>query len=218
MKKYSLLVIPAVIILSSIPISPAMSDFFNRPDFFEKGRREFENEIRRFEQREGRTPNSSLKLNPTSLPWTRVFIEKAGFTLLMPPGATTHETKTVADSKGNINFDIIATHPPSSRYVIAYSEEVTPARFQDSQEVLKKSRDEIISNNVGLRKVADKDITFNRQYPGKQFKLQNKNETIVFRLLLIRQRLYVLAVSQQTPDALSTKSINTFFESFQLTK
>ncbi len=222
MKISSWLKIPIFLTISYVvtnsAISPEASHFaiagpFDRPDFFERGRREFEQEIRRFEQ--GNTVTSpSLSIDEAALPWSRVVIDSAGFTAMLPSGALTNEVETVEAPKGDINFDIIASHPPSSRYVIAYSEEVTPERVANSQEVLEKSRDYIIDNKIGLSKVADDDITF-ENYPGKEFKLQNKDETIVFRLLLVEQRLYILAVSQHS-DAISEKSIETFFDSFEL--
>ena len=92
---------------------------------------------------------------------------------------------------------------------------MTPERVENAQEVLERSRDYIIDNKVDLNKIADDDITF-KDYPGKQFQLQNKDETIVFRLILVKQRLYVLAVNQQN-DAISPQSIDTFFSSFELT-
>ena len=193
--------------------TPVMAGLFDRPDFFERGREQFEQEIRRFEQGEP-VPEPSLTIDTDALPWSRVVIDEGGFTAMLPSGAITHEVETVEAPKGNINFDIVATHPPSSRYVIAYSEEVPPERFANSQEVLERSRDYIIDNRIGLVKVADDDITF-ENYPGKEFKLQNKDETIVFRLLLVEQRLYILAVSQNN-DAVSTKSIDQFFNSFEL--
>ncbi len=195
--------------------TPVIAGLFDRPDFFEQGRDQFDEEIRRFEQ-EQTVPNSNLTIDDTSLPWSRVVIREAGFTAMMPSGSITHEVETVEASKGVINFDIIATHPSSSRYVIAYSEEVTPERVKNAQEVLERSRDYIIDNKVGLNKIADDDITF-KDYPGKQFQLQNKDETIVFRLILVKQRLYVLAVNQQN-DAISPQSIDTFFSSFELIK
>ena len=213
MKIYSWLNISVVLALSSITIAPVRAGLFDRPDFFEKGQRQFEQEIRRFEQGEN-VPNPSLNVDEAALPWSRVVVEEGGFTVLMPPGATTKEVETVEAPKGDIDFDIIATHPSSSRYVIAYSEEVTPERFENTQEVLERSRDYIIENRVGLTKIADDDITF-ENYPGKQFQLQNKEETIVYRLLIVEQRLYVLAVSQQN-EAISAKSIDVFFGSFKL--
>lgn len=193
--------------------TPVRAGLFDRPDFFEQGRDQFEEEIRKFEQEQS-VPDSNLKIDDTALPWSRVVIEAAGFTAMVPSGAITHEVETVEAPKGNINFDIIATHPSSSRYVIAYSEAVTTERFANTQEVLERSRDYIIDNEIGLIKVADDDITF-ENYPGKEFKLQNKDETIIFRLLLVGQRLYILAVSQES-DGISQELVDTFFASFQL--
>ena len=193
--------------------SPVTAGLFDRPDFFEQGQDQFEEEIRRFESGAS-VPDSNLQIDDSALSWSRVVIKAAGFTAMMPSGAITHEAEIVESPKGDINFDIIATHPLSSRYVIAYSEEVAPERVENAQEVLKRSRDYIIDNKVGLKKIADDDITF-EDYPGKQFQLQNKDETIVFRLILVEQRLYVLAVSQQN-KAISPKSIDTFLSSFEL--
>ena len=213
MKIYSWLSIPIVFTLSSLIITPAKAGLFDRPDFFEKGRQQFEQEIRRIEQ--GNTvPNSTLTINEAALPWSRIVMEDVGFTAMMPPGVITHEVEVVEAPKGDINFDIIATHPSSARYVIAYSEEVSPERLKNKRQVLKDSRDYIIDNEVNLTKTADDNIVV-QNYPGRQFQLQNKNETIVYRLLLVNQRLYVLGVSQQN-DALSPKLIDTFFDSFKL--
>lgn len=191
----------------------AISGLFDRPDFFKQGHDQFEEEINRFEQGET-VPDSSLEIDDTTLPWSRVLIRKAGFTAMMPPGAITHEVETVESPNGDINFDLIASHPSSSRYLIAYSEEVTSERVENPQEVLKRSRDYIIGNKIGLNKIADDDITF-ENYPGIQFQLQNDQETIVYRLILVEQRLFVLAVNQQN-DRLSEDLIATFFESFKL--
>ena len=191
----------------------AISGLFDRPDFFERGHKQFEEEIRRFEQGDT-VPDSSLEIDQTALPWSRVLIREVGFTAMMPPGAITHEVEIVEAPKGDINFDLIASHPSSSRYLIAYSEEVNPERVANPQEVLERSRDYIIENKIGLTKITDDDITF-AEHPGIQFQLQNDQETIVYRLILVEQRLYVLAVNQQNDD-LAEDLITTFFESFQL--
>ncbi|MGK7898519.1 MAG: hypothetical protein AB4372_34115, partial [Xenococcus sp. (in: cyanobacteria)] len=171
MKIYPWLTIPALT-LSSMVILPAIAGPFDRPDFFERGRREFEQEIRRFEQGDTVT-TPSLTVDEAALSWSRVVVNSAGFTVMIPAGALTNEIETVESPKGDIHFDIIASHPPSSRYVIAYSEAVAPERVANSQEVLDKSRDYIIENKIDLIKVADDNITFG-DYPGKEFKLENK--------------------------------------------
>ncbi|ELS02605.1 hypothetical protein Xen7305DRAFT_00023230 [Xenococcus sp. PCC 7305] len=213
MKIYPWLSIP-VLTLSCLAVVPAIAGPFDRPDFFERGRREFEEEIRRFDQQSETNTSPSLTVDEAALPWSRVVVNSVGFTAMLPSGALTNEVEVVESPNGDINFDIIASHPPSSRYVIAYSEEVTPERVANSQEVLEKSRDYIIENKIDLNKVADDDITFDK-HPGREFKLQNKDETIIYRLLLVEQRLYILAVSQHS-DAISEKSVATFFDSFEL--
>ena len=216
MKIHSGLSIPICLTLSCLLTTSVTANPFGRPDFFERGRRDFEQEIRRFEQ-EGAVTTPSITVDESALPWSRVVMDHAGFTAMLPSGAITQEAETVEFPKGNVNFDIIATHPPSSRFVIAYSEEVTPETFANTQEVLERARDYIIENEIDLVKVADEDITFEK-YPGKEFKLQNKEETFVFRLLLVGQRLYVLAVSHNNNDnnTVSSKSIDKFFNSFKL--
>jgi hypothetical protein len=213
MKIYSWFNILIVLTSSLMTTAPGIAGLFDRPDFFEQGQDQFEEEIRRLEHEQS-TTNSSLTVDETAIPWSRVVIKEGGFTVMMPSGTITKETETIEAPKGDLNFEIIATHPSSSRYVIAYSEEVTPARVKNTQEVLERSRDYIIDNKAGFTKTADDDIFF-ENYPGKQFQLQNPEETIVFRLLLVERRLYVLAVSQKN-DAISAKSIDTFFASFQL--
>ncbi|HHP7231962.1 MAG TPA: hypothetical protein ACFCUY_14025 [Xenococcaceae cyanobacterium] len=205
--------IPLFVALSWISATSALAGLFDRPDFFEKGRDQFEAEVRRFEETEN-TDNSSLTIEQTVLPWSRILVEAAGFTVMLPSGAITRETEVVEAPRGDIEFDIIASHPAASRYVIAYSEAITAERLENTPEVLEQARDQIISNNVGLLKIAEDDFTW-ENYSGKQFQLQNQAETIVFRLLVTENRFYVLAVNQQN-DAISPDSIDTFFNSFEL--
>ena len=68
----------------------AISGLFDRPDFFEQGREQFEEKIRTFEQGES-VPDYSLKIDDTALPWSRLLIREVGFTAMMPHGAITHE-------------------------------------------------------------------------------------------------------------------------------
>lgn len=198
--------------LISIP-AIALAGLFDRPDFFQKGYDQFQEEIRQFE-RGASLANPSLNLDPTTVPWSPIVSETAKFTLMLPPGTISQEVETVGEPERELDFNIIASNLSDSRYVIAYSEEVDTERFANTQKVLDNTRKTIMTNKVGLNKIADEDITF-ENYPGKQFKLQNDQETIVFRLILIKQRLYVLAVNQQN-EARSEELINRFFESFKL--
>lgn len=135
MKIYSWFNIFIALISSLIATAPGIAGLFDRPDFFEQGQEQFEEEIRRLEQQQS-IPNASLTVDETAIPWSRVLVKEVGFTVMMPSGAITEEKETIEAPKGELNFDIIATHPSSSRYVVAYSEEVTPERAKNTQEIL----------------------------------------------------------------------------------
>ena len=216
MKIYFWLNIPIFLTLSCLATNSAIASPFGRPDFFERGRREFDQEIRRFEQ-DNTVPSPTLTTDTTSkepLSWSRVVVNQGGFTVKAPDGVITHEEETVEFPTGDIQFDIVATHPPSSRYLVAYSEVLTPDRVANSQEILERARDYIIENEVNLVKVADQEVNL-KKYPGKEIKLQNNDETIIFRLFVTKDRIYVVGVSQDS-DAISQKSVDTFFKSFEL--
>ena len=198
-------------LFNNINFAAATPGLFDRPDFFEKGQEQFEKEILRFEKEEN-IPSSNL--NNENLPWSRIIIQTSGFTLKMPPGNITQELEVVETPEGNIQFNILASHPSASRYVIAYSEEVASERFQDSETILAEATNSIAQNNVGLAIIFDQDINLDDN-PGKEFQLKNQEEVIFFRLILVKQRLYVLAVNQKNNN-LSKDLVDRFFNSFEL--
>lgn len=196
--------------------SPVSAGLFDRPDFFERGDEEFEREIRRFERGQS-VPDSSLTIDEeleNGLLWSRLLVRDGGFTIAIPQGTISQESKIIETPQEEIEFKIVAAHPPSSRFVAAYSEELDSKTTSDPASLLSKTRDRIIENNAGFTTNTDIDMTFDN-YPGKEFTLENKEERITFRLLLIKQRLYVLAVSQDK-DTVSAESVAIFFNSFEL--
>ncbi len=215
MKIYTRFSLSILLILSSlVAISPqAIAGLFDRPDFFEKGYEEFEDEIRRFERGE-KIPAVPLDIEGQNLPWSRIISDSSKFTALFPPGTITQEVDTAEDADGAIEFHIVASNRSNSRYVIAYSEALEPSRVDNSEAILEKAQQSIASNESGFKTIANDAISF-EGFPGKQFQLRSENETFVFRLILVEDRLYVLAVNQQNDD-LSEKLITQFFESFQL--
>ncbi len=215
MKIYTHFSLSIILTISSIvATSPrAIAGLFDRPDFFEQGYEQFEDEIRRFERGE-EIPRVPLDIEGQNLPWSRIISDSSKFTALFPPGTITQEVDLAEDPDGAIEFDIIASNLSDSRYVIAYSQALEPSRFTDSEAVLEKAQQTIASNESDFEIIADDDISF-EGFPGKQFQLRSEKETFVFRLILVEDRLYVLAVNQQN-DNLSEKLITQFFESFQL--
>ena len=191
---------------------PVSAGLFDRPDFFEQGDEEFEREIRQFERGQA-VPDASITVDETDLSWSRLVVRNGGFTIAIPQGTISEESKIVETSQGEIEFKIIASHPPSSRFVAAYSQELD-TQNSDPASLLEKTRDRIIENNAGFVTNTDVDLTFDN-YSGKEFTLESEQERITFRLLLIEQRLYVLAVNQNK-GMVSAESVAIFFNSFEL--
>ena len=204
-----------------VGMSPKVSaGLFDRPDFFEKGYEEFEEEIRSFE-RGNEIPTVPLDIEGENLPWSRIISDSAKFTALFPPGTITHEVDTAEDPNGAmptassaIEFDIVASNRAKSRYVVAYSEPLEASTIGNPEQFLEIAQQTIVDDELGFRIIANDAIEF-EGFPGKQFQTRSDEETFVFRLILVDDRLYVLAVNQQNDD-LSEELISQFFESFQL--
>lgn len=206
---WKIIILPFILIAIAPPVSAGL---FDRPDFFEQGDEEFETEIRRFE-RGLSVPDASITVDETDLSWSRLVLRGGGFTIFIPQGTISEESKIIETDQEKIEFNIVASHPSSSRFVAAYSEELDTQNL-DSASLLEKTRDRIIENNAGFTTNTDVDLTFD-DYSGKEFTLESKEEIITFRLLLIEQRLYVLAVNQNK-GTVSAESVAIFFDSFEL--
>lgn len=211
--RWKIITLPFIIMAIASPVSAGL---FDRPDFFEQGDEEFEREIRRFERGQA-VPDSSLTVDEADengLLWSPLVVRDGGFTIAIPQGTISQESKIIETPQEKIEFKIVAAHPSSSRFVAAYSQELDNKTTSDPASLLKQTRDRIIENNAGFTTNTDVDMTFDN-YPGKEFTLKNKQERITFRLLLIGQRLYVLAVSQDK-GMISAESVAIFFDSFKL--
>ncbi|MEM8832553.1 MAG: hypothetical protein AAGE96_24920 [Cyanobacteria bacterium P01_G01_bin.19] len=214
MKTHTRFSLSILLLLSSVTIpSPAIAGLFDRPDFFEKGYDEFEEEIRLFERGE-EIPPVPLNIEGQTLPWSRIISDSAKFTALFPPGTITQEREVAENGNSAVEFDIHAANLDNSRYVVAYSEPLEPSKVENPEQFLETTQQTIADNESGFRIIANDAIEFDG-FPGRQFQTRSDDETFVFRLILVEDRLYVLAVNQPNDD-LSEEMINQFFESFQL--
>ena len=208
MNKLPLSTIIAGTIISYTTSSQA--GLFDRPDFFERGNEQFEQEVERFEQP---TPEPSLSIEGKEQTWQHLVSREGGFSLWIPRGAMTDETKVLETDAGDIKFEVLATNSQSSRFVIAYSEELTSAQLDNPKEILLRLQDRIVEN-TNFELIDESSISFD-DYPGKQLQLQNSGETITFKVYLIDRRIYLLGASQSEADELSKQAI-AFFDSFKL--
>jgi len=91
----------------------------NRPDFFDKGRLQMEQEIKQLE------PENSqpiLTIERGKIQWQNIIFKAGGFSIWMPVGTMTEEIKIIETEKGEIKFQVFASHPKSAIFVVAYSD------------------------------------------------------------------------------------------------
>ncbi|MEM9450993.1 MAG: hypothetical protein AAGA75_21005 [Cyanobacteria bacterium P01_E01_bin.6] len=185
----------------------------DRPDFFERGQEQFELEIDRIEQQRP----DSLPILDVSIDfplWSAVVLREGGGVVWMPQGILSQETQTVESVDGNIDFDVISTTSALGRFVVAFSGAEDFFATAEPGDLLDRVRRRIMGDQTGFGVVSDRPITI-ENYPGQELVLQNEDEVITYRILLVENRLYVLAVNQSA-DSEHRELITTFFDSFQL--
>lgn len=202
----------AIVIWTSLPSISRAQRLYERPDFFEQGREQFDQEIQRFQQQE---PKPTLSVETATLKWQPVISKAGGFAVWMPLGTMTTETRTLKTKLHTLNFQVTASNLPSSRFVAAYANHPGSESMKNSEAILEATKAAIV-NKTGFKVKSDRPLSLNA-YPGRELTLQNANETIIFRIYLGRQRLYILASSQQDNESLS-QEVTTFLNSFQLLK
>lgn len=183
----------------------------DRPDFFEQGRERFQQEIDRFQQPQ--IP-PRLEIEYQSTQWSPVVLRAGGSVVWMPQGAITHETKTVSSETSAIDFDVISTTSNLGKFVVAFSDVVDEFATTEPSILLERVYKRITENQTGFEAVGDRSFIF-KNYPAREFILKNKQETITYRVLVVSDRLFVMAVNQD-PKAPNLTAIKFFFESFQL--
>jgi len=201
----------AILLSASLP---ARAQFrTDRPDFFEDGQRQFEQEIRRLERPQPETP-PTLTVNTGRWSWSRVILREAGCAVWLPEGAIAQEAEMVETPYGNIEFAAIASHPPGARFVIAASEPLPQELLANPDDLLAQVRDRLLARAASFTLAGSREVSFNG-YAARDFMLDSPTEKLTFRLLLANNRLYVLAASQERAGA-TLEAIAAYFGSFEL--
>lgn len=216
-------IISFLLLVSSLGgVNTAIAQFqSDRPSFFRDGydlmQREIQN-LQMQQQNPTATPEHPaqeqlLSIQRGPLQWQKYIFQDGGFSLWMPEGIQSEETVVLATVIGEIPFKVFATHPQDSRFVAAYSENLEPAKLENTQEVLAAIRDGIIAKTK-YELTEESSINF-EEYAGTQLTMKNEatGEIITFRVYLINQKIHVLAVSQKNLEA---EDVSSFFASFRL--
>ncbi len=184
--------------------------WLNRPDFFEQGREQFEQEIQRLEQQQIRDTGSLLTIDAGRLQWQQMILREAGIALWMPAGAVTQETKTVVTPNQTLEFTVLATNPTATRFVVAYSDELGPELQKDASGLFTLVQNRIIEQvGTAIHTVQTLEVAGNA---AQEFTIKDATETIQFRLVIHQKRLLVLGVSQPNATA-SAQTVTAFFNS-----
>lgn len=210
-----------IVMGASLPLRSTLADgntitqlLRNRPDFFEQGQQQLDEEIR--ELQKPSTQNSPLlTIEENSQKWQPLLIKAGGFSLWAPLGVLSQEIKTLSTPQETFNFQVLAIQSGPSRFVAAFTQSLTPSQLQEPDLLLTRVGDAIKKGSPFQIK-RDREFSLSG-YPGRELTLNQGNETIILRLSLINQRLYVLGVSQSGGVTLSPAAI-AFFNSFHLLK
>lgn len=185
------------------------SAFNDRPTFFEDGFDLMEEEIRRLESP---PQQPTLIVQDDLLQWQPTIVREAGVGLWMPQGVMTKETELLKTAAGEWEFDVLASHVASARYLVAHSP--LPPEERDPQTLLEGVRDGIASR-TDYDLLGDRPIAFQDRYPGREFQLLGDGEQVTFRAYAIGDRMIVLAGGQPEIQQ-NTEAIESFLNSLQL--
>ncbi len=183
----------------------------NRPDFFDKGRLQMEQEIKQLEQQNSQ---SILTIESGEIQWQNIIFKEGGFSIWMPAGTMNEETEIIETEKGKIQFKVFATHPASARFVVAYSDILNSHQLANKQNILPNFQKKIV-NVTGFELSSDRSYNLG-DIPGREFILKNDTETITFRIYLVGQRLHLIGASETAKNNQIAGAVVTFLESFKL--
>ena len=183
----------------------------NRPDFFDKGRLQMEQEIKQLEEQ---SSQPILTIESGKIQWQNISFKEGGFSIKMPGGNITEETKIVETEREKIKFYVFVTHPASARFVVAYSEILNSQQLANKQNILPNLHKKIV-DVTGFELSSDRSYNL-EDILGRELILKNDTGIIIFRIYLVGQRLHILSASQTEKDNEIAGAVVTFLDSFKL--
>ncbi|MGK7910034.1 MAG: hypothetical protein AB4050_00915 [Synechococcus sp.] len=210
----SLAVLPGIAI-AQIPPPGIENGLFDRPDFFEDGLEQMEDEIRQLEgQGADRSPPATLTVQDDLLQWQPTVVPDAGLGVLMPQGITTEETELLDTGGVELAFSVLASQVASARYLVAHSSLSDSQQQVDAEDLLAKVRDSIVAR-TNFELEGDRPISLENRYPGREFSMVGNGEQLTFRTYAIGNQLVVMAGGQPEVQQ-DSQAVETFLDSLQL--
>lgn len=132
------------------------------------------------------------------------------------PGAPEADRSTVPTEVGDIIMHTVMFEESVDKvYLLAYSDYPKELIELSDPQVLLESAQEGSLSNLGTSELnVNEKITF-KGYPGLYFEAQNEDLYVAYKIILVENRLYQMAVLQQgTP--LTDADVKNFMDSFRL--
>lgn len=180
------------------------------PDFFEQGDRQFEREVDRLNQPQ---TDPNLTIQSTGEQWRPIVSDAGKFSIWLPPGVMSEETKTLQIANQPVTFNVLASQAEGSRFVAAYAD--LPANQSWSDQVIFTAIQNGVAAQTKFKVVSEQAITLD-QWTGQEWQMSQANETITYRVYRVQQRVYLLAAKQPGATANPPAQADTFFRSFKL--
>lgn len=199
--------------LPGLLFAPMVSarDIFGRPDFFDQGQEQLEQEVQRMQQQ----PSDSVLTVKISPPQWQPIVSKSGrFSVWMPPGYLSQETHVLQTKAGAMDFAVLASQLGNSRYVVAYADLPSALQQQSSNALFDAAKNRITAS-TSFKLISDRPISLNNN-PGREFKLSGSNEITTYRMYRAAQVIYVIGSTEKSNAP--AKETTTFFNSFQILK
>jgi hypothetical protein len=175
--------------------------------FFREGRTRSENTLILKPSK----PDPAIPVNPNSQFWQYLVFQSAGASLWMPPGTLSEENIVLNTASGAVNFRAIAANTKDSRYVAAYTPNLTAEQLASPDKLFSAVLQRISAGKFAVKQ--DRPVTW-QERPGREVLLQNNSETIVFRIFLSNQKVYALGV--RYPGLTNpSREVNAYLGSFQ---
>ena len=186
----------------------------DRPDFFEQGQQQLQQEIDRLQTQPSGSLNGVLSVESSAIQWQPTILEEAGVSILLPAGEQSEQRQTLETSSGSLLFQLLTTQVGGSRYLTGYALNLSPMQVQSPEVLLISVRDALVADS-GLVLQSDRQIRLGT-YPGRELYLRGDNQQITVRLYLVGQKMYLLSATQpQTATSLTPATLQ-FLDSFQL--
>jgi hypothetical protein len=172
-----------------------------------------EQEIQQLEQRPTQPQPELLTIETDELRWQQFLSREGHFSVWIPAGISTTETKTVTTTAGTLTFEVLSTNQPHSRFIVAHGTVTSNRTAEKANALFDEVRDFMIAD-TGFTVEVERPITV-EQYPGRTLTLSATEEKIILQMYWIGDQIYVLGMSQgQNVDF--SEAANQFFDSFRV--